>query len=70
MTVDCEYHDYGHGEGTWSTGDVSAFIEGPWLDELNSIYREVSVAQTERASGKQKADEREKIEKLKKDFGI
>ncbi len=70
MTVDCDYEDNQYAGGIWHTRDVSAFIEGPWVPELNSIFAEVSKVRAEQKRVRQEAAKKEELRKLKKDFGL
>ena len=70
MTVDCHYsYDQYAGE-TWTPGDVSAFLEGPWVFELNSVYSEVSEMHRALAVRNRDAARQEELRRLKRDFGI
>jgi hypothetical protein len=66
MTIDCGTDDDGH----WYTGDVSAFIEGPWIDELNAVFADVRRLHQEDNKLLQEQRRKEEIEKLKKNFGL
>jgi hypothetical protein len=66
MTIDCGTD----GDGHWYTGDVSAFIEGPWIDELNSVFADVRHLHEEDNKRLQEQRKKEETEKLKKNFGL
>lgn len=70
MTIDCECEFEQYMGSTWHTRDVSAFIEGPWIAELNSVFTEVTRLHTERQRLAQEQAKKEKLEKIKKNFGL
>ncbi|HVB57075.1 MAG TPA: hypothetical protein VNE63_11685 [Candidatus Acidoferrales bacterium] len=70
MTIDCRCCDEEYVGRTWSTGDVSAFIEGPWIAELNSISAEVKHLHDEREKRTEESSRIQKLEELKKNFGL
>jgi hypothetical protein len=70
ITVDCAYQDDRYAAGTWTTGDVSAFIEGPWVQELNSVCADVSKLHEEFNRVQKERGDLEELEKLKKNFGL
>jgi hypothetical protein len=70
MTVDCDCEDNEYAGEIWHPGDVSAFIEGPWVPELNSIFADVAKVREEQNRMRQEAAKKEELKKLKKDFGL
>jgi hypothetical protein len=70
MTVDCDCEVNEYAGDIWHTRDVSAFIDGPWVPELNSIFADVSKVRAEQERVGQEAAKKEELRKLKKDFGL
>jgi hypothetical protein len=70
MRIDCRCEDDRYADRSWSPVDVSAFIEGPWIPELNSVLAEITRSiknQNERAKKQSKHQE---LDTLKKNFGL
>lgn len=70
MTIDCGCSDDEYTGRTWYTNDVSAFIEGPWIDELNSIFADVTHLHEEDRKRSGEQDKKEEIANLKKNFDL
>ena len=70
MTIDCTCEDDQYAGRIWRPSDVSAFIEGPWVDELNVIFAEVARLHDEDSKRKQDRAKKAELEKLKKGFGL
>jgi len=70
MTIDCGCDRDEYMGSTWYTGDVSAFIEGPWMHELNSVFVEVTHLHEEYDKRRKEQYKYEEVEKLKKNFGL
>jgi hypothetical protein len=70
MTIDCGCSDEEYTGRTWYTNDVSAFIEGPWIDELNSIFADVKHLHEEDRKRRGEQDKKEEIANLKKNFDL
>lgn len=67
MTIECSYSDGGVWVGGyWAPGTVSAFKEGPWVQELNWVHTESSKTRQEQHRAEREAE----IRRLKKDFGL
>lgn len=70
MTIDCGCNDEEYVGRTWYTGDVSAFVEGPWIDELNSVFTEVTHLHEENNKRSNEKSKKEEVEKLRRNFGL
>lgn len=70
MTIDCSCQDDRYAGRIWSTKDVSGFIEGPWVAELNAVFAEVSRLGEARNELAQEQAKKEELEKLKRNFGL
>ncbi len=70
MTIDCDCKEEEYIGSTWSTGDVSAFVEGPWVEEINKIFDEIRHLHDEHSKRAQEQAKKEELEKLKKNFGL
>jgi hypothetical protein len=70
MTINCESNDQEYRGRTWYTGDVSAFIEGPWIEELNLVFADVTNLNGEHTKKRQEQNRKKEIESLKKNFGL
>ena len=70
MTIDCKRSDDTYSGRTWYTNDVSAFIEGPWIDELNSVFADVTRLHEEDLQNREEQDKKDEIANLKKNFGL
>jgi hypothetical protein len=70
MTIDCgcQLEDY-VGE-IWSANDVSAFIEGQWVEELNALFIQVTTLHDVRRKREQEQAKKQEVEKLKRNFGL
>lgn len=70
MTIDCgcQYDQYIG--TTWHTIDVSSFIEGPWVSELNQVYAEVARLHQDRDKLNEERAKKQKLQELKKNFGL
>jgi hypothetical protein len=70
MTIDCTCQEDESAGRVWTPGDVSAFIEGHWIDELNFVFADVTRLHEE--CNRRALDEARKQElaKLKKNFGL
>lgn len=60
-----DYDDYGSG---WSTFSVEGFIDGDWIENFNLLKAEIESNDKEKEI--RRAEDPEKTEKLKSDFGI
>jgi hypothetical protein len=54
----------------WSVYDVGAFLEGPWVEEINKLWRQVSNIQAKKAAEARKTRENDELQDLKKKFGL
>jgi len=70
MTIDCRCEDDKYAGRTWSPGDVSAFIDGPWVDELNLISTDVAHLHEEDSKRRQERANKAELERLKRNFGL
>lgn len=70
MTIDCHCEDNRYAGRIWSARDVSAFIEGPWIAELNAVFAEVTCLHGSRNRLAQERSKKAEIENLKKNFGL
>lgn len=70
MTIDCSCRDDRYAGRIWSTEDVSGFIEGPWIAELNTVFAEVSHLEEARNKLAQERSKKAELEKLKRNFGL
>jgi hypothetical protein len=70
MTIDCGCEDDRYMGRTWSARDVSAFLEGPWIAELNSVFAEVTCLHDEHSKRSAEESKRQKLEEMKKNFGL
>ena len=70
MTIDCRCEDDKYAGRTWSPGDVSAFIDGTWVDELNLISTDVAHLHEEDSKRRQEQAKKAELEKLKRNFGL
>ncbi len=70
MTIDCGCDRDEYSGRTWYTGDVSAFIEGPWISELNSVFADVTHLHEAQDKQNREQSKKEEMEKLKRNFGL
>jgi len=70
LTIDCNCDDDRYAGRTWSANDVSAFIEGPWVTELNEVFAEITYLHDTRNRLAQENSRRAHLEKLKRNFGL
>jgi hypothetical protein len=63
-----EYHDYTGVE--WKVYDIGAFLEGPWVEDINKFYRQASSLQGQRMAEAHKNNKRDETEDIKKKFGL
>ena len=66
MTIVCDCRDHKYAGRIWSAGDVSAFIKGPWIAELNEVFDEITILDKLARERPRKAG----LEELKKKFGL
>jgi hypothetical protein len=57
-----------YGVTSWHSSEVTAFVEGPWIDVLTRLSEKHRAALVEEQRLKREAPER--LEAMKKDFGI
>jgi len=65
LNVSQEHTEY---DSTWSPFGIEAFIDGEWIEDFRSLKKQKIKDDKERAL--KKAEDPEKTEKMKKDFGI
>jgi hypothetical protein len=70
MTIDCGCEDERYVGRAWYARDVSAFIEGPWVDELNFVFAYLTAMREERAKESREEAKKRDLEKLKRNFGL
>lgn len=70
MTIDCSCDDDRYAGRMWSANDVSAFIEGAWVGELNAVFAEVTHLHEVRDKQRQEKAKKEELEKLRRNFGL
>jgi hypothetical protein len=49
---------------------VSAFLEGPWIVELNTVYAEIAALQEKRNAQQQEESKKKNLHDLKNNFGL
>lgn len=70
MAIDCTCEEDESEARTWTPGDVSAFIEGLWVDELNFVFADVTQLHQERNRRVQEEARKQELTDLKKNFGL
>jgi|GEM_PF-2918558 len=50
----------------WRSSDIEAFIEGDWINDFKQLHQQIEVEATKRV----KEDKKEKLDKIRKDFGL
>lgn len=55
---------------TWKVSDVTAFIEGPWVDEVNGFAQQVFSLAGQRSAKRQGENKQRELDDLKKKFGL
>lgn len=70
MAIDCTCEEDEPDAKTWTPGDVSAFIEGIWVEELNFIFADVTQLHHERNRRAQEEARKQELTDLKKNFGL
>ena len=65
MDMSLEHSDY---DSKWNPFGIEAFIDGDWIDDFSALKKAKQQDEKERAL--KEAENPEKTEKLKKDFGI
>jgi hypothetical protein len=70
LEIYCVAEDDRYMGTTWSVSDVTAFIEGVWVEEINRFAQQVfSLAGQKSARSREDSKQRE-LEKLKNRFGL
>jgi hypothetical protein len=54
----------------WSVKDIDGFIDGPWVDVINNLAREVFTLSATRRTRWKESQEQKELEKLKNSFGL
>jgi hypothetical protein len=70
MTIDCTCEQGESEARTWTPGDVSAFIEGIWVEELNFVFADVTRLHEERNRRALDEARKQELANLKKNFGL
>ena len=70
MTIDCTCEQGDSEARMWTPGEVSAFIEGPWVEELNFVFADVTRLHEERNRRAQEEARKQELTNLKKNFGL
>ena len=70
MAIDCTCEEDESAGRIWTPGDVSAFIEGLWVDELNFVFADVTRLHEERNRRAQEEAKKQELTNLKKNFGL
>lgn len=65
INASLEHSDY---DSKWSPFSIEAFIDGNWIDDFHALKK--AKEKDERARALKEAEDPEKAEKLKRDFGI
>lgn len=70
MAIDCTCEQGESVTRMWTPGDVSAFIEGLWVDELNLVFADVTRLHEERNRRALEEARKQELTNLKKNFGL
>jgi hypothetical protein len=70
MRIDCRCEDDRYAGRSWIPTDVSAFIEGPWIAELNSVFAEITRSIKKQNERAKKQSKQQELDNLKKNFGL
>jgi hypothetical protein len=70
VTIDLKGHDDSDAGRFWEPADVSAFLEGPWIVELNTVYAEIAALQEKRNAQQQEESKKKNLHDLKNNFGL
>ncbi len=70
MAIDCTCEQGESVARMWTPGDVSAFIEGPWVDEVNFVFADVTRLHEERKRRSHEEARKQELTNLKKNFGL
>jgi hypothetical protein len=70
MAIDCTCEEDDSEARTWTPGDVSAFIEGLWVEELNFVFADVIQLHQARNRRAQEETRKQELADLKKNFGL
>ena len=70
MAIDCTCEQGESEARMWTPGDVSAFIEGLWVEELNFVFADVARLHEERNRRALEEARKQELTNLKKNFGL
>jgi hypothetical protein len=70
ITIECSCEIEEYVGSVWSPQDVSAFIDGPWVAELNSVFAEITRLRGQQRARAEEASKKQTLQDLKKNFGL
>jgi hypothetical protein len=70
LELRCSAEDERYVGRTWHVSDVTAFIEGAWVEEINRFAQQVFSLAGQRAAKFEDERKRKELEELKRKFGL